>query len=115
MTLPVFLLLLFGVVEFGLVLYYKGLITTASRQGARYGAVYSLPARSQNDIQAYTQTYLQGLGLTGAQVTATPAAGSETPVSVKVDYPYQFLVLSHLVPSLVSSLNLSAETAMLLE
>jgi len=115
LALPLFLLLIFGLVEFGLVLYYKGMITAASQQGARYGAIYSLPPRSQGAIEAYTQSYLQGLGLTGAGVTATPATGSQTPVSVRVNYTYQFLVLSHLVPNLAGSLNLSAETVMLLE
>jgi hypothetical protein len=37
LALPVFLLLVFGLVEFGLVLYVKGMITAASREGARYG------------------------------------------------------------------------------
>jgi Flp pilus assembly protein TadG len=115
LALPVFLVLVFGLVEFGLALYYKGMITAASREGARYGAIYSLPPRSQGDIEAYTRSYLQGLGLTGATVTATPAALSQAPVSVKVDYSYHFLVLSRLIPGWAGSLNLSAETVMRLE
>ena len=117
LALPVFLLLVVGLVEFGLVLYVKGMITAASREGARYGAVYSLPPRTESDIEAHVQNYLQGLGLTGAGVTATPPSGggSEAPVSVRVSYPYHFLVLSHLVPHWAGTLNLSAETVMLLE
>jgi hypothetical protein len=93
------------------------MITAASRDGARFGAVYNLPPRTQSDIEAHVQNYLQGLGLTGAGVTATPAAGggSEAPVSVRVSYSYQFLVLSRLIPSWAGTLNLSAETMMLLE
>ncbi len=117
LALPIFLLLIFGLVEFGLVLYVKGMITAASREGARYGAVYSLPPRSQSDIEAHVQIYLHGLGLNGAGVTATPPSGgvSEAPVSVRVSYPYHFLVLSHLIPHWAGTLNLSAETVMLLE
>jgi hypothetical protein len=57
------------------------------------------------------------LGLTGAGVSATPPAwgASEAPLSVKVDYSYNFLVLSHLIPRWSGTLDLSAETVMLLE
>ncbi len=39
---PLFLILWFGVLDFGLGMYAKGLITHASQEGARYGAVYHL-------------------------------------------------------------------------
>jgi Flp pilus assembly protein TadG len=115
--LPVFLLLIFGLVEFGLVLYVKGMITAASREGVRYGAVYSLPPRTQSDIEAHVQNYLHGLGVTGAVVTvpSPPSGVSEDPVRVTVSYTYHSLVLSQLTPSWAGTLNLSAETVMLLE
>ena len=37
---PVFLLLTFGIVDFGHAWYMKQIITNASREGARYGARY---------------------------------------------------------------------------
>jgi Flp pilus assembly protein TadG len=36
-------MLLFGIIEFGIILYDKAMITNASREGARAGIVYSEP------------------------------------------------------------------------
>lgn len=41
MVLPVLVFLLFGIIEFGLVLYNKAMITNACREGARTGIVYA--------------------------------------------------------------------------
>jgi hypothetical protein len=51
------------------------MITAASREGARDGAVYCPPPRTESDIEAHVTNYRQGLGLTGAGVSATPPAG----------------------------------------
>jgi hypothetical protein len=40
LILPLLLILLFGIIEFSLLLYNKAMITNASREGARYGIVY---------------------------------------------------------------------------
>ena len=39
LILPVLVLLLFGIVEFSLLMYNKQILTNASREGARYGIV----------------------------------------------------------------------------
>ena len=39
--LPVFLLLVFGICDFGHAYYMKQLVTNASREGARYGTRYT--------------------------------------------------------------------------
>jgi len=111
LVLPLFIVLLFGVVEFGLIVYAKGIITQASREGARYGVVYSLTPKTQADIEAYVQSYLQDAGFAGATVTATTG----NPLSVKVNYPYQFLGLPDFVAGLTGPVTLSAETTMRME
>lgn len=61
-VLPILALLLFGIVEFSVIMYDKALITNASREGARLGAVFS-PNRPTCD-QIYTaalQPYEQAL------------------------------------------------------
>jgi Flp pilus assembly protein TadG len=108
LVLPLFLVLLFGVVEFGLIIYAKGIITQASREGARYGVVYSLTPKTKGAIEAYVQTYLQNAGFPGATVNATLG----DPLSVKVDYPYRFSVLPNFITDLTGDLNLSADTTM---
>lgn len=111
LVLPLFLVLLFGVVEFGLIIYAKGIITQASREGARYGVVYCLTPKTKADIEAYVQNYLQNAGFSGATATAT--LGST--LSVRVDYPYRFMVLPDFIAGLAGDLNLSADTAMNME
>ena len=39
-VLPLILMFLFGILEFGLLMYNKAMITNASREGARLGIVY---------------------------------------------------------------------------
>ncbi len=111
LVLPLFLVLLFGVVEFGLIMYAKGIITQASREGARYGVVYCLTPKTKSGIEAYVQNYLQNAGFSGATVTATLG----NTLSVRVDYPYRFMVLPEFIAGLAGDLNLSADTAMNME
>ncbi len=40
-TLPILLIVFFAIMEFGLILYDKALITNASREGARAGIVFN--------------------------------------------------------------------------
>ena len=40
LVLPLLMLILFGIIEFGLLMYNKAMITNASREGARRGIVY---------------------------------------------------------------------------
>jgi len=111
LVLPLFLVLLFGVVEFGLIMYAKGIITQASREGARWGVVYSLTPKTKADIEAHVQKYLQDAKFSGATVTATLG----DPLSVKVDYPYRFMAMPAFVTGMAGDLNLTAETTMRME
>ena len=40
LILPLLMLILFGIIEFSLLMYNKAMITNASREGARRGIVY---------------------------------------------------------------------------
>jgi Flp pilus assembly protein TadG len=75
---PLFVALLFGLVEFGLAMYSKGVLTNASREGARYGVVYASPRKTDAEITSKVQEYLSNSGfsdlvtinVTGAQGTS---------------------------------------------
>ena len=41
LVLPILIVLLFGIVEFGLLMYNKAVITNASREGARDGHLFA--------------------------------------------------------------------------
>ena len=106
LILPLFFLLLFGIVEFGLVLYNKQVITNASREGARAGIVAGIPrlddAGIQTAVNKYANNYLVNFGagainfnppITPADPrTNEPYFGQD--LTVTVTYPYNFLVLS---------------------
>ncbi len=117
LILPLFLMLIFGVIDFGLAMYAKGLITNASQEGARFGAIYRLDPLTVGDIQTHVQDYLQTAGFTApVTVTVTGAGGpSGSPLSVRVDYAYRSLTLPELVAGLTGDLELSAQTVRRLE
>lgn len=114
---PLFVMLLFGLLEFGLALYNKGVVTNASREGARFGVVYATPRKTEGEIIARVQEYLTKSGFTDtASINVTGAQGtSGSPLSVNVIYPYNFQVLPNLVTGFTGSPNLTANTMMLME
>ena len=118
---PLFVALLFAVVEFGMVLYAKGMITHAAREGARYGVVYSTPRRDAVSIENEVKQYLNLSGLTNeATVTVTGAGGNTGDIlDVKVSYNYEFMVLpkdiNNFLAGTMPDLTLTAETVMRME
>jgi len=117
---PLFIALLFGVVEFGMILYTKGMMTHAAREGARYGVIYGNPRRTAAEIETEVQKYLDLSGLTSPATVTVAGAGGSTgaQLNVRVDYAYQFLVLPQDIYPLTGKmpdLNLTAETIMLME
>jgi len=57
-VLPLLLVLIFGMVEFGLVLFNKQVITNASREGARAGIVSAVSRLSHDDIVQIVEKYV---------------------------------------------------------
>lgn len=118
LVLPLFVMLLLGLVEFGLAIWHQEILTNASREGARAGIVASVEGPTYADITAVVQAYLSSAGLDPA-VTEIDISGLEgsfgDPLTVEVRYPHSFFVLPNLLSSLGSSLILHAKTVMLLE
>lgn len=117
LVLPLLLMLIFGVIDFGLAMYAKGLITNASQEGVRFAAIYRLNPLTVVDIQTHVQSYLQAAGFNDpVTVTVSGAGGpSGSPLSVRVDYAYHLLTLPDLVPGFTGNLQLSTETVRRLE
>ncbi|MBI5589802.1 MAG: pilus assembly protein [Deltaproteobacteria bacterium] len=117
-VLPLLLMLVFGIIEFGLVLFDQAMITNASREGARAGIVFADPRITTEQISTVVQNYTAGNMITfGAAANPTTTvtgacANSGDPLTVNVSYPYSFLVLPNFVSSLSDTLNLSAQTIM---
>ncbi|MEM5328150.1 TadE/TadG family type IV pilus assembly protein [Paraburkholderia sp. JHI2823] len=118
LVLPVLLLLLFGIIEMGLFLYDKAVITNASREGARAGVVLKSPKPTTSDIQTvvtnYTSSYLLTFGTQNTPAVVTTGAGGNfgQPLSVTVSWQYNGLALGRMVAPITGAITMSATTVM---
>ncbi len=100
MVLPVFMMLLFAVVEFGSAFYKQQIITSAAREAARAGVVATDPRPSAGQIATRARAFLDSAGLDSAQSTvAVVGAGgfSGDELAIEVNYPADFKMLSKFV------------------
>ncbi|KVA09668.1 hypothetical protein WI42_24250 [Burkholderia ubonensis] len=121
-VLPLLLLITFGLIEFGIAIYDKAVVTNASREAARYGVVLATPKYTTAQIQQvaanYCGTYMISLGAnsnacSSANVTVTGAQGSlGSPLTVTVSYKFVPLVLGKAISPILGPLTISATTTM---
>jgi Flp pilus assembly protein TadG len=123
---PFLFMLVFGVIEFGVMLYDKAMITNACREAARIGMVYvdnnlggennRLPeADIRTRADQYVQNHLISFGSGSSAPTVTIQDTNESfgnALTVRVQYQYEFLVLPNFVTSLMGPVNLTAEVVM---
>ena len=119
LILPVLLILLFGIIEFGLLLYNKQVITNASREGARYGIVSRPTRRSKAEITAVVDAYCANhLVTSGSPVPTTAVQPDPTGgtfgqnLTVTVTFHYDFFALPAFITSLLGGTDLVAQTTM---
>ena len=104
LILPVLVLILFGIIEFGLLLYDQQVITNASREGARAGIVQAATRPNATAITSVVTGYTGNYLITFAGGTVNPSvtlpmgacASFGTSLEVSVTYQYTFLVLKNL-------------------
>jgi Flp pilus assembly protein TadG len=141
LVLNLFFLLIMGMLEFGLAFSMRQVIINASREGARYGVVFTVDgqgnrvapinfASAQPPKPLITDWVLDpdsgGLGLrnllpanSNPQVqvngngATTGQTGSDLRVTVSCEYP--FFIMNKLVPLLEDKLQLTATTVMRVE
>ncbi len=127
--LPLLVILVFGIVELSLALYDQAMITNASREAARAGIVYRIPAVTDTEITGIVHNYLGShlvtLGgkrspssdpVSGATVIVTRTGVSPGGnLRVRVGYTYSFLVLPQFTPGLGQGINMAGETVMRME
>jgi Flp pilus assembly protein TadG len=111
--LPLLILLLFGMLEFGILLYNKQVLTNASREGARAGIVVEVPKKTDADIKEIIKKYCNDpdedattppllINFNGASnmiddsniIINNPSKLFGEPLTVTVKYTYIFFVLS---------------------
>jgi Flp pilus assembly protein TadG len=128
--------IVFGIIEFGILLYDKAVITNASREGARAGIVFDPGFRNDdgtvndsvvrgwvtNIVTGYCSANLFSFGSGDApavDVSDLTGLTSGGYLTVTVTYPFHFLVFSNLIALLGGGsgnlVNLKAVTVMRLE
>jgi Flp pilus assembly protein TadG len=132
LILPLLLAILFGIIEFSVLMYDKQMITNASREGARHGIVFHADSDGNyapltNDaitgvVTNYLQNNLISFDADSFSVSINPTTRvREQPLTVTVNYRYSFLVLPNLQALISSgsappwSLPLNATTVMRME
>jgi Flp pilus assembly protein TadG len=132
---PLLFVILFGIIEFGVLLYDKAMLTNASREGARAGIVYDFDSTAGTNhpddatiittVQQYCQDYLISFGSASALTIDISRAGSTSldsagdRLTVNVTYPFRFLVFSNILAliggDIADTFTLEAETVMRME
>lgn len=110
-VLPLLLLMLFGIIEFGRILGGYMIIHDLAREGARYGVV----GMSDANIRNHIITNDSFLSIASGDITITP--GNRTvgsPLTVGIDYDMDIItpIISNIVPN---PMKLSAEYVMRIE
>jgi Flp pilus assembly protein TadG len=123
-VLPLLVVFVFGIIEFGLVFYNKAMVTNASREAARAGIVYRDPPFTVAEIQSVVDDYcgdmLVTFGSSPGAVTTVPSGecvnhGDE--LVVNVAYQYEFLLIPDFLTAFFAggmpgSIDVSAVTRM---
>lgn len=122
LVLPLFLLLVFGLIELSLALYDQAVLVNASREGARAGVVLRNPKLTTAEIEQVVLKYTNGSLITfGAAVTPVVTVTQSTPpafpnpLQVKVDYTFTGLGLGSMMSAVTQPLVLSATATMIHE
>jgi Flp pilus assembly protein TadG len=90
---PVFILLVFGMIEFGRAIMVQQVMTNAAREGARV-AVLDSTTPTHDTVVSKVTTYLQNSGISGATVTLNPTEPTAStvkngdPITVTITIPY---------------------------
>jgi Flp pilus assembly protein TadG len=113
--LPVLLLILFSILQFGIVFNNYIQVTAAAREGARKAAVSRGLGTSGATNAAIAAAKGAAPGLDQSQLTVTlpgsPSFAAGTDVTVQVSYPYSINILGQVV----GSGNLTSSTTMRVE
>lgn len=78
LVLPILIILVFGITEFGRIFHSYLLITNASREGARFGIVDPLDTTS---IKGRVENVAASLGLSDSQISISYTRPDSTPTS----------------------------------
>ena len=107
LTLPILLLVVFGITELGRMIMTTNVLNTASREGARFAAVR--PLSDSLSVQARVLEVLNAASIDSSTITVQYDVAGQS-VRVRVTTNFQILSRSVLPPVLRGNIPLSGET-----
>ena len=117
-VLPLLLMLVFAIGEFGIMFTQYETLINAAREGARTGVLYRgstcAAATVKTQISAAVKNYMNGSGVSTGAITTTSSGecgGSGTQLVVNSSVPYTFAALPGLA-GLNSNVTLAASSTM---
>ena len=127
--LPLLMIILFGIIDFGVLIYNQQVITNASREGARNGIACRYNAMTESNdyydtssIQNVVTNYCSRLITFGTKTPPTViVTGCSTlptidnVLQVQVDFNHSFLVIPNFLPGIGNMQNIRAITTMAYE
>jgi len=99
LVLPILALLLFGVIQFGIVFHQYVTLTDAVRAGARQGAVGRHVSDPAGDAEDRVRESAGDLDQSQLSVTVTSSWQQGEDVTVSASYPYDISLLGFVVKS----------------
>jgi Flp pilus assembly protein TadG len=107
LLLPVLVLIVFGIIEWGRLWMTMNVLTGAAREGVRVAAV---TAPDNNLVQTAVSNVLTAANINGATITtAGPNAASEVTVTVQMNYT---VFTGSIIPGLNGTLQLTRSAIM---
>ena len=113
------IILTFGLIEFGFIMYNQQVITNAAREGARFGIVMTPNAGDittgmiEGIAEGYANNRLVFAGAPAANASRTCGPGTFGEfLVVTVNCTYTYLVIANFIPGLGGTLGLESEAVM---
>ena len=109
----VFIPLVFGIIEFGRVIWTRNVVTAAAREGVRYAIVHGTESGALFDSGAVA-SYVEGRTALTPIVVRTTSTGTKKPqdtVTVSVSYVYVPIVK---VPGLLTSKTVTGQSSQII-
>jgi len=120
LLLPLVMMILIGIVEFGRAWQAKQTLTDAAREGARI-AVVGNDAYTPDTVRVRVDSVMNGAGFDASSVTlsypdgchfvgCTPLTGTGDVTSVTLEMPHRFVAIHRLVALVTSGGNVTLRT-----
>lgn len=97
--LPIFVVLVFGIIQFGIVFNNYVTLTDATRAGARAGAVARNDADPVGTATSAVQTSATDLNQSNLNVSVNSTWQSGSDITVRATYPYSINLLGWVISS----------------